>query len=230
MPPIDFSSPNYGPRHLTLMPDHAAFFAFLVAALALNFAPGPDMLYVLGRSLGQGRKAGVVSALGIFVGCLVHITAAALGLAALLEASATAYNVIRYVGAAYLVYLGVRMLLNKQAQIALVNGNSSPPAGLTRIFTQGVITNVLNPKVAMFFVAFLPQFVNAARGPVVFQIAVLGLIFDVGGTLVNIGVALFAGHIGNRLRQSARAARFQKWITGSIFIGLGIRLGLAGKR
>ncbi len=214
------------------MPDHAAFLAFLVAALALNFAPGPDMLYVLGRSLGQGRKAGVVSALGIFAGCLVHITAAALGLAALLQASATAYNVIRYTGAAYLLYLGVSMLLsrNKDAQNELSPGASPPPTSLSRIFTQGVITNILNPKVAMFFVAFLPQFVNAARGSVVFQIAVLGLIFDVGGTLVNIGVAFFAGHIGNRLRQSPRAARLQRWFTGSIFIGLGIRLGLASRR
>jgi threonine/homoserine/homoserine lactone efflux protein len=214
------------------MPDHAAFLAFLVAALALNFAPGPDMLYVLGRSLGQGRKAGVVSALGIFAGCLVHIAAAALGLAALLQASATAYNIIRYAGAAYLLYLGVRMLLNRKqdAQNAIATGNAPAPASLRRIFTQGVITNVLNPKVAMFFVAFLPQFVNAARGPVIFQIAVLGLIFDVGGTLVNIGVAFFAGHIGNRLRQSARAARLQRWFTGSIFIGLGIRLGLASRR
>jgi threonine/homoserine/homoserine lactone efflux protein len=212
------------------MPDHAAFLAFLVAALALNFAPGPDMLYVLGRSLGQGRKAGVVSALGIFAGCLVHIAAAALGLAALLQASATAYNVIRYAGAAYLLYLGVRMLLSKDAQNTFAAANAPPPASLGRIFTQGVITNILNPKVAMFFVAFLPQFVNAARGPVVLQIAVLGLIFDAGGTLVNIGVAFFAGHIGNRLRQSPRAARLQRWFTGSIFIGLGIRLGLAGRR
>jgi len=202
------------------------------------------MLYVLGRSLGQGRKAGVVSALGIFAGCLVHIAAAALGLAALLQASAIAYNVIRYAGVAYLLYLGARMLLgrnsslnpgpsvspNKDARNALSLGASPPPASLSRIFTQGVITNVLNPKVAMFFVAFLPQFVNGARGSVVFQIAVLGLIFDAGGTLVNIGVAFFAGHIGNRLRQSARAARLQRWVTGSIFIGLGIRLGLAGRR
>jgi len=212
------------------MPDHAAFLAFLVAALALNFAPGPDMLYVLGRSLGQGRKAGIVSALGIFAGCLVHIAAAALGLAALLRASAAAYNIIRYAGAAYLIYLGVRMLLSKDAHNALSAGNSLQSASLSRIFTQGVITNVLNPKVAMFFVAFLPQFVNAARGPVVFQIAVLGLIFDAGGTLVNVGVAFFAGHIGNRLRQSARAASLQRWFTGSIFIGLGIRLGLASRK
>ena len=212
------------------MPDHAAFLTFLAAALALNLAPGPDMLYVLGRSLGQGRKAGVVSALGIFAGCLVHIAAAALGLAALLQASATAYNLIRYAGAAYLIYLGVRMLLSKQTQNALPAGNSLPSASLSRIFIQGVITNVLNPKVAMFFVAFLPQFVNAARGPVVFQIAVLGLIFNAGGTLVNVGVAFFAGHIGNRLRQSARAASLQRWFTGSIFIGLGVRLGLASRK
>jgi threonine/homoserine/homoserine lactone efflux protein len=209
------------------MPDHAAFLTFLVAALALNFAPGPDMLYVLGRSLGQGRKAGVVSSLGIFAGCLVHIAAAALGLAALLRASAVAYNVIRYAGAAYLIYLGVRTLASKDARNELSPGASPSPASLSRIFMQGVITNVLNPKVAMFFVAFLPQFVNGARGSVVFQIAVLGLIFDAGGTLVNIGVAFFAGEIGNRLRESIRAARWQRWLTGSIFIGLGVRLGLA---
>lgn len=209
------------------MPDHAAFFTFLIAALALNLAPGPDMLYVLGRSLGQGRKAGVVSALGIFAGCLVHIAAAALGLAALLRASAVAFNVIRYAGAAYLVYLGVRMLLSKDAHNALSSGNSLPPASLSRIFTQGIISDVLNPKVAMFFVAFLPQFVNPARGPVAFQVVVLGLILDVGGTLVNLGVAFFAGEIGNRLRQSTRAARLQRWFTGSVFIGLGVRLGLA---
>jgi threonine/homoserine/homoserine lactone efflux protein len=212
------------------MPDHAAFLTFLAAALALNLAPGPDMLYVLGRSLGQGRKAGVVSALGIFAGCLVHIAAAALGLAALLQASATAYNLIRYAGAAYLIYLGVRMLLSKQTHNALSASNSLPSASLSRIFIQGVITNVLNPKVAMFFVAFLPQFVNAARGSVIFQIAVLGLIFNAGGTLVNIGVAFFAGHIGNRLRQSAHAASLQRWFTGSVFIGLGVRLGLASRK
>src|SRR6516162_9988170 len=140
------------------MPDRAAFLTFLIAALALNLAPGPDMLYVLGRSLGQGRKAGIVSALGIFVGCLVHIAAAALGLAALLRASAAAYNMIRYAGAAYLIYLGVRMLVSKDAQNALA-GSTPAPASLGRIFTQGIISDVLNPKVAMFFVAFLPQFI-----------------------------------------------------------------------
>jgi threonine/homoserine/homoserine lactone efflux protein len=223
----NFASPALNQRHLMLMPDHAAFVTFLIAALALNLAPGPDMLYVLGRSLGQGRKAGVVSSLGIFVGCLVHIAAAALGLAALLRASAIAYNAIRYAGAAYLIYLGARMLFSKDAQHALAAGANPQPASLGRIFTQGIISDVLNPKVAMFFVAFLPQFVNPARGPVVFQIVVLGLILDVGGTLVNLGVALFAGEIGNRLRESSRIARWQRWFTGSIFIGLGLRLGLA---
>ena len=209
------------------MPDRTAFLTFLIASLALNLAPGPDMLYVLGRSLGQGRRAGIVSSLGIFVGCLVHIAAAALGLAALLRASVVAFNLIRYAGAAYLIYLGARMLFSKDAQNTLASGATTQPASLRRIFMQGVISDVLNPKVAMFFVAFLPQFVNPARGPVVFQIVVLGLILDVGGTLVNLGVAFFAGEIGNRLRESDRIARWQRWFTGSIFIGLGVRLGLA---
>src|SRR6516162_3770623 len=147
------------------MPDRTAFLTFLIASLALNLAPGPDMLYVLGRSLGQGRRAGIVSSLGIFVGCLVHIAAAALGLAALLRASVVAFNLIRYAGAAYLIYLGVRMLFSKDAQNTLASGAATQPASLGRIFMQGVISDVLNPKVAMFFVAFLPQFVNPARGP-----------------------------------------------------------------
>jgi threonine/homoserine/homoserine lactone efflux protein len=205
------------------MPEKAAFFTFLVAALALNFAPGPDMLYVLGRSLGQGRKAGVVSSLGIFCGCLVHILAAALGVAAVLRSSPVAFNVVRCAGAAYLIYLGVRMILSKGYPLA---AQAPEAASLRRIFTQGVVTNVLNPKVAMFFLAFLPQFIDPAHGGVVAPILILGLIFDTSGTLVNRGVALAAGHLGDRLRQSPCAARVQRWFTGSVFIGLGARLGL----
>lgn len=206
------------------MPEKAAFLTFLVAALALNFAPGPDMLYVIGRSLGQGKRAGVVSALGIFCGCLVHILAAAVGVAALLRSSPVAFNVVRYAGAGYLVYLGARMLLSKDSPLA---ADSLPrPEALGKIFYQGVITNVLNPKVAMFFLAFLPQFVNP-KGVVVLQIAALGLIFNTGGTLVNLAVALAAGRMGDRLRRSTRAARIQKWFAGTVFVGLGARLVIA---
>ena len=207
------------------MPEKAAFLTFLVAALALNIAPWPDMLYVIGRSLGQGRRAGVVSALGIFCGCLVHILAAAIGVAALLRSSPIAFSVVRYAGAAYLVYLGARMLLVKDS--ALAADNLPKPEALGKIFTQGIITNVLNPKVAMFFLAFLPQFVNPKAGVVAVQIAVLGLIFNTGGTFVNLAVALAAGRMGDRLRRSKRAARLQRWFAGTVFVGLGARLAIA---
>ena len=164
------------------MPDFSALGAFFAAAFLLNIAPGPDMLYVIGRSIGQGRRAGTVSALGIFVGCLVHIFVAAVGLAALLRSSPLAYSIVRYAGAGYLVYLGVRVLLQRTSALEAPEIQSAP---LGQIFTQGVITNVLNPKVALFFLAFLPQFIQPQRGSVALQIIVLGLIFDVGGTLVK---------------------------------------------
>jgi len=129
------------------MPEKAAFLTFLVAAFALNIAPGPDMLYVIGRSVGQGRRAGIVSALGVFVGCWVHILAAAFGIAALLRSSPMAFNVVRYAGAAYLIYLGLKMLAQRTDLTSQQLKTESPGA----IFRQGVITNVLNPKVAIFF-------------------------------------------------------------------------------
>ena len=202
------------------MPEKAAFLTFLVAALMLNIAPGPDMLYVIGRSVGQGRRAGIVSALGVFVGCWVHILAAAFGIAALLRSSPMAFNLVRYAGAGYLVYLGIRML----AQKSDLSSQQLKAASLKSIFRQGVITNVLNPKVAIFFLAFLPQFIDARRGSVALQIVLLGLIFNVGGTLVNLAVAYAGGTLGELLRRNQRIARLQRWFTGLVFIGLGLRL------
>lgn len=202
------------------MPEKTAFLTFLFAAFMLNIAPGPDMLYVIGRSLGQGRKAGIVSALGIFVGCWAHILAASFGIAAILRSSPIAFNLVRYAGAAYLVYLGGKMLLQR----GTLAQHPPKPAGLAAIFRQGVITNVLNPKVALFFLAFLPQFVDVRRGSVVWQILLLGLIFNLGGTLVNLGVAHAGGTLGELLRRNARFARLQQWFTGLVFIGLGARL------
>ena len=202
------------------MPEKAAFLAFLVAAFALNLAPGPDMLYVIGRSVGQGRRAGIVSSLGVFVGCWVHILAAAFGIAALLRSSPVAFNVVRYAGAAYLIYLGIRML----AQKANLISEPLKAESLTSIFRQGAITNVLNPKVAIFFLAFLPQFIDARRGSVAFQIVLLGLIFNVGGTLVNLAVAYAGGTLGELLRRNQSLARLQRRFTGLIFVGLGLRL------
>jgi|SRR5580765_6281588 threonine/homoserine/homoserine lactone efflux protein len=202
------------------MPEKAAFFTFLFAALMLNIAPGPDMLYVIGRSVGQGRRAGVVSALGVFVGCWVHILAAAFGIAALLRSSPLAFNLVRYAGAAYLIYLGIRMVV-KRTSLA---SQQLEPEKLGSIFRQGAITNMLNPKVAIFFLAFLPQFIDARRGSVVPQILFLGLIFNVGGTLVNLAVAYAGGTLGELLRRNQRWARLQQWFTGLVFVGLGLRL------
>jgi len=202
------------------MPEKAAFIAFLIAAFALNLAPGPDMLYVIGRSVGQGRKAGIVSSLGVFVGCWVHILAAAFGIAALLRSSPLAFNVVRYAGVAYLIYLGIKML----AQKADLASQQLKAESLSVIFRQGAITNMLNPKVAIFFLAFLPQFVDARRGNVVLQILLLGLIFNVGGTLVNLAVAYAGGTLGKLLRRNQSIARLQRRFTGLIFVGLGLRL------
>ena len=202
------------------MPEKAAFLTFLVAAFALNIVPGPDMLYVIGRSVGQGRKAGIVSSLGVFIGCWVHILAAAFGIAALLRSSPVAFNLVRYAGAAYLIYLGIKML----AQKTDLASQRLEAESLGAIFRQGAVTNVLNPKVAIFFLAFLPQFVDARRGNVVLQILLLGLIFNVGGTLVNLAVAYAGGTLGELLRRNQSIARLQRRFTGLIFVGLGLRL------
>ena len=206
--------------------DAQSFGVFMLATLALNLTPGPDMLYVLGRSVGQGRKAGVVSALGIGAGILVHMAAVALGLSALLREVPAAYEAIRYAGAAYLLYLGVRTWLERGGVGA---ERTEAPMPLGVVFRQGVVTNVLNPKVALFFLAFLPQFVDPAAGSVGLQIAVLGLAFDVSGTLVNFGVALAAGRLGDMLRRSPRLARAQRWFTGGVFVALAVRLALPGE-
>jgi threonine/homoserine/homoserine lactone efflux protein len=202
------------------MPEKTAFLTFLIAAFMLNIAPGPDMLYVIGRSVGQGRKAGIVSSLGVFVGCWMHILAAAFGIAALLRSSPVAFNVVRYAGAAYLIYLGIKML----AQKTDMTSQHLKTESLVAIFRQGAITNMLNPKVAIFFLAFLPQFIDAQRGSVALQIVVLGLIFNIGGTLVNLAVAYTGGTLGELLRRNQSIARLQRRFAGLIFVGLGLRL------
>ncbi|HYP40885.1 MAG TPA: LysE family translocator [Chloroflexia bacterium] len=210
-----------------MLPDSSDLLVFLVATLALNLTPGPDMLYVIARSVGQGRTAGIVSALGIGAGIFVHIFAVALGLATLLVSLPLGFEMIKYAGAAYLLYLGIRILVSKEE---IVTEGHVRKDNLARIFQQGVITNVLNPKVALFFLAFLPQFVDEARGPIGWQVVALGLLFNISGTLVNVGVALLAGSIGNRLQGRPVFTRAQKWLTGGIFIGLAMRLALLERR
>jgi threonine/homoserine/homoserine lactone efflux protein len=202
------------------MPGFQSLALFLAAGLALNLTPGPDMLYVAARGASEGRAAGIVSALGIGVGTLVHIALVAAGLAALLAAVPIAHLALRLGGAAYLVYLGVRAL---RATPGSGGATELAPAPLGVIFRQGVITNVLNPKVALFFLAFLPQFVDPSRGHPALQVVALGLLFDLSGTLVNLLVALGSSRVAARLR-SGRSARLIQRVTGTVFIALGARL------
>jgi threonine/homoserine/homoserine lactone efflux protein len=217
-----------------VIPPLHSLLLFMAAGLALNLTPGPDMLYVAARSTSEGRAAGIVSSLGIATGTLFHITAVALGLAALLAAVPIAYTIVRIGGAIYLMYLGVRAF----AKHSPVATREVARASLATIFRQGAITNILNPKVALFFLAFLPQFVDPARGSAVAQIVVLGLIFDTSGTIVNTIVALGASRAAERVRArmhvtvraDSKSADVLHRITGAIFIGLGLRIALASRR
>jgi threonine/homoserine/homoserine lactone efflux protein len=200
---------------------------FVAAGLLLNMTPGPDTAYIVGRSVQLGWRGGAAAALGIGAGCLVHIVAAAVGLSALLAASSTAFVIVKYAGAAYLCYAGVRMLFSRgQAEVAEARVEV---ATMRAVFWQGALTNALNPKVALFFLAFLPQFVDAAapNKPVAFLL--LGLLFDANGTIWNLGVAAVAARMGRAFRTSALSS----WISralGGMFIYLGVRLALFEQR
>lgn len=204
------------------------FWGFALAGLLLNLTPGADMLYIMARSSGQGTKAGVVSALGIGAGCVVHILAAVAGLSAVLAQSATAFQIIKYVGAAYLVYLGIKSILAKRKALRVDKNIRQLSYG--KIFRQGMLTNVLNPKVALFFLAFLPQFVNIHKGNTAAQILFLGTWFDVVGTTVNVLVALLFGRLGAWLSGSPKFVQWQERITGIILVGLGIKVALSSKK
>src|SRR5512138_1103873 len=171
------------------------FLIFALASLVLNITPGNDMLYVATRSTSQGIKAGIVSALGIAGGCIVHLLAAVIGLSAIIASSAIAFDIIKYVGAAYLIYLGIRSILSKQNKFSV--NEKVEKKSLSKLFWQGVLTNVLNPKVALFFLAFLPQFIHPEKGNAAMQILLLGLWFNFSGTVVNCIVALLFGKLGN---------------------------------
>jgi len=203
------------------------FFLFLGAGILLNVTPGPDMIYVATRSACQGRSAGVLSALSIACGGLVHTAAAALGLSAVLMVSATAYEAVRWAGAAYLVYVGLRILASRPGvQPDAARACPTP----SRIFRQGFLVSVLNPKVALFFLAFLPQFADQTSPTFSLQIAFMGLCFCVTGCLVMIGVALCFGRVSAWAGQRPGFLRVQNWITGGVFLTMGLGLGLAGGR
>jgi len=199
---------------------------FMAAALALNLTPGPDMLYVTARSVSDGRAAGVLSAFGIAAGTLVHIAALALGLAALLTAVPLAYDTVRIAGAIYLVVIGIQLIARPRTAAAVANLRRSR---LRFIFIQAVITNVLNPKVALFFLAFLPQFVDRSAGTPVPQIILLGLIFNIQGTVVNVAVALLASRGSSWLRARERRVALLQRMTGALFVALGARLAVSSR-
>jgi threonine/homoserine/homoserine lactone efflux protein len=203
-----------------VFPDSTAVWLFSVAAVALLLIPGPAVLYVVVQSAEQGRRVGLASVAGIHLGTLVHVAAATVGLSALILASAVAFSVVKYAGAAYLIYLGIRKLIAGD-DASEVEGRRET---LRRAFTRGALVNVLNPKTALFFLAFLPQFVDPDRGGVWSQALVLGLVF-VGLGLVSDSVyALAAGTVGQLLRRRRRALRYG---SGVIFIGLGAAAALA---
>jgi threonine/homoserine/homoserine lactone efflux protein len=195
-----------------------------VAAIVLLVTPGPAVLYIVARSMEQGRLAGLVSALGVHVGTLVHVAAAALGVSALLVSSAFAFNVVKYLGALYLVYIGVRKLLGRDQA---AGGPALAPRSLRQLFAQGVVVNILNPKTALFFLAFLPQFVDVTRGAVGLQILVLGMVFVALGVLSDGLYAVAAGTAGAWLKREGRFLRAERYVSGSVFVGLGVTAALA---
>jgi threonine/homoserine/homoserine lactone efflux protein len=209
------------------VPDAGTLALFAGAAIALLVVPGPAVLYIVAQGIEQGRVAGLVSMLGIQVGALVHVAAAALGVSAILVQSALAFSVVKYAGAAYLVYLGVRRLLARER---LEASGTRPPKPLGRLFRQGIVVNVLNPKAALFFFAFLPQFVDPDAGSVGLQMAVLGLLF-VAIAVVSDGMyALAAGTASGWLRGNTALLRAERWISGSVLVGLGVTTALSGSQ
>lgn len=208
------------------IPSAAHIGAFAVAGFVLLLVPGPAVLYIVGRSVAQGRLAGVVSVLGITTGTLVHVTAAVVGLSALITSSVLAFSVVKYAGAAYLVYIGIRRLMSRGESPEEVV--SPPPRSLRRLYVDGFVVNVLNPKTALFFLAFLPQWIDAAKGGVPAQIAFLGLLFAFMGLLSDSAYALLAGTAGGWMRRRRGFLKAERYVTGSVFIGLGLTAAFAG--
>ena len=200
------------------MPDPSRLALFVGAALLLLVVPGPSVLYIVTQSVSHGRRAGMASVAGITTGTLVHIAAATIGLSALLASSAIAFDVVKYLGAAYLIVVGIRRLAGLERPD---EGRAAGSRSLSRLYRQGIVVNVLNPKTALFFLAFLPQFVDSTRGAAWAQILLLGLLFAALGFLSDGAWALVAGTLGERLRGSRRFPQVQRYVSGSVFVGLG---------
>src|SRR5262245_10212455 len=210
------------------MPSPSILVLYTATAVVVLLIPGPAVLYIVSQSVRQGRRAGIASVLGIHAGTLVQVVAAVLGGSYLLLTSALTYSVVKYLGAAYLVYLGVRKLLGRDEPRAIET--AAQPRSAARLFYQGMLVNVLNPKLALFFFAFLPQFVDRSRGAVPVQVATFGIVFVLRGWCPDAGYALVAGTVGPWLRGHARLLRGERYVVGTTFIGLGVAAALTGTR
>ena len=207
------------------MPSTHAFAVYIPAALVLLAIPGPAVLYIIATSVEGGRRQGLLSVAGVHLGSLVHVAAACVGLSALIVSSAIAFSTVKYVGAAYLIFVGIRKWLERDEPQELA---ARAPRSGRRVFTQGVVVNVLNPKTALFFLAFLPQFVDPHRGHATLQIAILGLTFAGLGVITDSLWAIGAGAAGDVLRRSRHFAQVQRYVSGSVFVGLGVVAAFAG--
>jgi threonine/homoserine/homoserine lactone efflux protein len=207
------------------MPEPHALTLFLLSSVIIVVTPGPAVLYIVARSIDQGRTAGIVSTLGVSAGAMFHVLAAAFGLSAILVSSALAFSVVKYLGAAYLIYLGIQKLLSSANPQTLL---SVEPRALGRIFRDGMVVNILNPKTALFFFAFLPQFIDPARGSVATQFVLLGSVFVVIGVISDGLYALAAGSARHWLREAASFWKFERYLAGTVFIGLGVATALSG--
>jgi threonine/homoserine/homoserine lactone efflux protein len=199
---------------------------FVISGLLLNITPGPDTAYIVGRSVQFGWRGGAVAALGISSGCLFHVFAAAIGLSALLMASSAAFTTLKLVGAAYLCFIGLTMLFSRASKASDDIAAAAAPVALRQVFWQGALTNILNPKVALFFLAFLPQFVATDSPHKALAFIVLGAIFNFTGTLWCLGVAAVAASTAVRVRQSGAVVRWINRALGGLFVYLGIRIAL----
>jgi threonine/homoserine/homoserine lactone efflux protein len=207
--------------------ESSQLYLFLVASLALLLTPGPAVLYIVAHSINQGRMAGIVSVLGVETANFFHASAAALGLSAILLSSALAFDIVKYLGAAYLIYLGIRKIVAHENEAKTEVGK---PGSLSRIYSQGVVVNLFNPKTALFFFAFLPQFVNASNGNITLQIFLLGIMFVVMAVITDSAYAIISSSIANQLNTNQNFARNQRYFTGLIYIGLGVVTAFTGSR
>lgn len=209
------------------MPELSKLFLFIVAAVVLLLTPGPAVLYIVARSIDQGRLAGLVSVFSIEVGNFTHVLAATFGLSALLLSSALAFSVVKYLGAAYLIYLGLRKLFSRTEPHSIT---SAPPQSMRRIFSQGVLVAILNPKTALFFFAFLPQFADPAQGSITWQMLMLGSLFVTLAIISDSVYALLAGSLGQWLKRRPSIWRAERYVVGTIYLGLGITATFADTR